>query len=576
MGAWDFGIDTIESSISLTLPENVEKLILSGSSDLNATGNSLENTLTGNSGNNVLDGMSGADVMVGGAGNDIYYTDNVDDQIKEFASEGVDTEIRSAHRFGNLAANVEQLILVGDLIEGLGNDLDNTLTGNDANNTLNGFAGNDHLLGGAGDDILDGGAGNDTMEGGLGDDIYVVESSSDVVLEIAEDGIDSVLSSVTMTLGANVENLTLMGTSGINGTGNALNNVLIGNSANNSLSGGDGNDVLDGKEGADNMSGGLGDDIYYVDSSADTVSEGTNAGYDVVNSSVTMTLGKNIENLILIGNAAVNGTGNSLVNYLYGNSSGNTLNGGSGNDILEGGDGNDTLTDTSGKAYMNGGAGDDSLTGGSSAELFIGGTGNDILTTSTGTDVIAFNRGDGIDTINESKTADNTVSLGNGISYDDLSFRKENSDLILDVGNSESLVFKNWYAPRGVYKSIATLQVILDATEDYNPSSTNPTLDNKIEQFSFSGLASAFDQALAANPGLTSWSLTNALTQYHLGGSNEAALGGDLAYWYGKNGSLSGMNVVSAQEVVASSNFCSSNQTIRPFTGLQDGMVKLA
>ena len=87
---------------------------------------------------------------------------------------------------------------------------------------------------------------------------------------------------------------------------------------------------------------------------------------------------------------------------------------------------------------------------------------------------------------------------------------------------------------------------------------------------------SQFDQALAQSPGLTSWAVTNALLQFHLSGSDDAALGGDLAYWYGKNGALTGISLQAAQQVIGASGFGSDAQTLRPFSGLQDGFVKLA
>jgi Ca2+-binding RTX toxin-like protein len=142
-----------------------------------------------------------------------------------------------------------------------GND---TLTGGSGNDTINGLGGADSMTGGLGNDRLDGGAGNDTMLGGAGDDTYVVAQSNDITTENANEGIDTVLSSVTRTLGNNLENLTLTGTTAINGTGNALNNVLTGNSASNTLNGGAGNDTLDGQGGADTLIGGTGNDSYML------------------------------------------------------------------------------------------------------------------------------------------------------------------------------------------------------------------------------------------------------------------------------------------------------------------------
>lgn len=121
-----------------------------------------------------------------------------------------------------------------------------TLYGASGNDTLTGQAGNDILYGQAGNDTLNGGTSNDTMYGGKGDDTYIVDSTADVISESVNEGIDTVQSSVTYTLVNNVENLTLTGTTAINGTGNALNNVIVGNSAINTLNGGAGDDYLNG------------------------------------------------------------------------------------------------------------------------------------------------------------------------------------------------------------------------------------------------------------------------------------------------------------------------------------------
>ncbi|MFB2550698.1 hypothetical protein [Ensifer soli] len=334
------GIDTVRSSVTYTLASEVENLTLIGSAAINATGNALNNTLIGNSAVNVLsggagddrlDGDAGADTMTGGAGNDRYFVDNAGDLTVELANGGIDT-VESRISW-TLSAEVENLVLAGiSSINGTGNALDNVITGTIGVNVL---------AGGAGNDTLDGGAGADTLSGGAGDDTYVVDNSGDTVIEAANGGTDTVRSSVSWTLGSDVENLTLLGSAGLSGTGNALNNIIIGNSGKNTLSGGAGNDTLDGSTGADAMTGGAGDDTFVVDDKGDTTVEAAGGGTDTVRSSITWTLGSEIERLVLTGSNATNGTGNALDNTLTGNTGNNTLNGGVGADTMAGGLGND-------------------------------------------------------------------------------------------------------------------------------------------------------------------------------------------------------------------------------------------
>jgi Ca2+-binding RTX toxin-like protein len=203
--------------------------------------------------------------------------------------------------------------------------------------TITGTTKNDVLTGTSGNDTLNGLAGADTMSGGLGNDTYIVDNVSDVVIELANAGIDTVQASVSYTIGANIENLTLTGTAAINATGNDLANTILGNSKNN---------VLNGGLGADTMKGGDGNDTYYVDNIADVVLE-TNAnalvgGTDNVVTTVSYTLGANLENMLLAGLGSITGVGNGLNNYIEGNAAANFLDGGLGADTMKGGDGNDT------------------------------------------------------------------------------------------------------------------------------------------------------------------------------------------------------------------------------------------
>ncbi|RZI57229.1 MAG: hypothetical protein EOP37_21080 [Rubrivivax sp.] len=244
------GTDTVESSISWTLGDEIEHLTLTGVNAIDATGNGKANLIKGNAGNNRLDGGAGNDTLQGGVGDDVYIVGATGDVVAELAGEGIDLVISSVSL--TLSPNVEQLTLATGATSGTGNALNNMITGNAANNTLSG---------GAGNDTLDGGAGNDTMNGGTGDDVFVVGATSDVVNELANEGIDTVQSSVNWTLSSNLEHLMLTGTA-TSGTGNASNNALTGNAGANTLTGAAGNDTLQGGLGNDSLVGGAGADVY--------------------------------------------------------------------------------------------------------------------------------------------------------------------------------------------------------------------------------------------------------------------------------------------------------------------------
>jgi Ca2+-binding RTX toxin-like protein len=476
------GSDLVQASVTFVLPANVERLTLTGTGAINATGNALLNTLIGNSGANVLDGGLGADSMQGGGGNDTYVVDDAGDTVVENASAGTDT-VRSAISY-TLGANVENLVLLGTAnINGTGNSAVNRIDGN------------------AGANILNGGAGADTMVGGAGDDTYVVDATGDVVTEGTNAGIDLVQSGVTHTLGANVEHLTLTGTGAINGTGNGLDNVITGNSGNNALAGGAGNDTLNpGSAGTDSLLGGTGNDTYVVGRSTGiTITENAGEGTDAVQASVTYTLGANLENLTLTGTGAINGTGNTLDNVLTGNSGNNTLTGGAGNDTLDagsagtdglaGGTGNDVYiiarssgitvtenaaegTDTvrAGVTYVLGANVENlELTGGSAIDgtgnalanqvlgnsagnRLTGAGGNDALRGGDGADVYVYNANDGQDTIDNvsGDTAIDRLTF-NSIARTSLSFARAVNDLVITVGGNpaNSVRVTGWFVANG-------------------------------------------------------------------------------------------------------------------------------
>lgn len=363
------GWDTVVASVDFTLGAGVEVLVLRGAAT-RGTGNRSDNELRGNAADNWLDGGAGSDRLIGGAGNDTYIVDNRADRAEESGADGgLDTVLSSASfTLGNY---IEKLVLTGSSnVSGTGNAEANLLVGNDAANRL------------------DGGAGADTLRGGLGNDTYVVDGT-DLVVEAADGGNDTIVSSQTHTLAARLENLTLAGRQDIDGRGSGVANLLRGNDGDNTLEGvagadtlqggegddtllggggqdvlkgGGGADVMDGGVGADTMDGGYGADIYVVNDAGDVAVERFEDGWrDAVVASVDYTLGTGVHDLVLTG-LALRGTGNNEGNRLDGNARGNLLDGASGNDSLFGGGGDDTLV---------GGLHADDLTGGAGSDRFV-------------------------------------------------------------------------------------------------------------------------------------------------------------------------------------------------------------
>lgn len=424
-GMWENsneGTDIVQSSISWTLANNFEGLVLTGSSAINGTGNSSDNTLIGNGAINTLIGGAGNDVLIGGTDGSatpstisslVVYARGtpVDGEypIMQVYVGGVMVQQFSveATNYSAYTVNPASLGISSDKVDVVfTNDYYRPELGQDRNlyvqkivvdgQTWNSnaygvfydpgtgsaaFDGQNLRLGSANlvsngalrftladNDTLDGGNGADTMSGGLGNDTYLVDDPGDVVVEAENAGIDTVRSSISQTLCANVEHLVLTGANAIDGTGNALDNLLMGNEANNvlfggngndTLLGGGGNDTLDGGSGSDVLQGGQGDDLYIINSGGKSVWERSNEGIDTVESSVNYTLPSDLENLVLTGTSAINGTGNSVDNTLVGNDSNNSLNGSGGNDILSGQGGNDWLVGGAGADYIDGGAGND-------------------------------------------------------------------------------------------------------------------------------------------------------------------------------------------------------------------------
>jgi hypothetical protein len=344
------GTDTVRASVNYTLAANLENLNLTGTG-LNGIGNTANNLLSDNGGNNTFDGGAGNDTIQGNAGNDVIVNSLGVDSIN--GGDGNDTFVLDFSTFTNAlefdGSNDSDTLSNGttytsieifNLTSGAGNDL---LIGGSFNDNLLGSGGDDYLDGSLGNDSLDGGSGNDTIFGNLGNDTLLGGTGND-------------------SLDGHIGNDSLLGGDGNDSlNGSFGDDNLLGGIGNDTLIGGSGNDTLKGDAGADRLTGGTGDDHYYVDNTGDIVTENANEGTDKVKSTITYTLGNNLENLYLLGNSAINGTGNTLNNLVKGNEATNTLNGGNGNDTLTGNGGNDILV---------GGLGNDSLTGGNGTDRF--------------------------------------------------------------------------------------------------------------------------------------------------------------------------------------------------------------
>ena len=158
------GIDTVEASVTMDLPEEVENLVLTGLNAIDGRGNRLNNRLTGNAGSNLLDGGAGRDTLAGGLGDDTYWVDDSGDTVIEAEAAGMDTVVSWVTH--SLAVGIEKLALAGSAnLSGTGNSMANEIVGNGGNNRL------------------DGGGGADTLVGGLGDDVYLLESLDDTIIE---------------------------------------------------------------------------------------------------------------------------------------------------------------------------------------------------------------------------------------------------------------------------------------------------------------------------------------------------------------------------------------------------------
>ncbi len=330
-------------------------------------------------------------------------------------------------------------------------------------------------------------AGTATIQPSDFDGIPVVGSKDGKIVGTEKNDVLSALPTMNYWITALGGNDVVSGSNG-NDTldGGKGNDKVLGGKGNDKLIGWDGNDTLKGGLGADTMQGGDGNDYYFIDDAKDVATESNKnaklGGNDTIESTISYTLDKNFENLVLAGEQNLNGTGNEFSNQIIGNSAENVLKGEAGNDdisgykgvdILNGGDGEDVLDGGEGADVLNGDAGDDFLTGGEGSDTLNGGDGEDVaIFNSTQTDY----------DITNSKLADGGIQLavkyiGNGINegtdiLTNIEMLKFGDDDLINV--AEALIDRD--APIFVSSTVnATTLVLTYSDKDKLNKTTAPT-----------------------------------------------------------------------------------------------------
>ncbi|MHB1014108.1 MAG: putative Ig domain-containing protein [Desulfurivibrionaceae bacterium] len=518
------------------------------------TGTAITDRIMGGEGDDILAGGRGNDLLYGGGGNDTYVF-NLGDGQDTIISHNYDTAgDLDTIRFG-VGITSNDIILVR-------NGYDLTLTINDTSDQL--LINDWYRIPDAYSEISY-----------YGDRIERLEFADGTIWDAADIQSHITLPRIVGTTG----NDSLFALSGESA-------ILQGLGGNDYLAGNNGNDILDGGPGDDNLWGATGNDTYlfnlgdgqdtiYDYAGADTIKFGLGIAADDIIFAIS-------DNDLILG---INGTSDQMKIMDWG--SGGSI------DRLEftdgtvwdaayiqtqmadllklffaGTDDSDSLWAWSGEnAILQGGADDDYIESGYTNNFIIGGPGSDYIYAEEDNSVMLFNRGDGQDGYDlyseNSSDSQCTVSLGGGIAYTDLSFSREGDDLILKVGDTDSMTFYSWFNTSWQdNKTIKTLQIIVEAMPDYDPQSADQLLNKRIQQFDFLGLANQFEEAIAANPTITSWELAPHLADAYMGDSDTEALGGEMAYQYGTTGSLDQLTAASMQLQLRDAQFGVAAQSI--------------
>lgn len=464
----DEGTDEVRTTLNaMTLGDNLERLVFSGSGGFLGTGNAQDNliaaswdddtlaggagsdTLIGDHGNDILDGGAGDDSMVGGTGNDIYFVVSTGDIVVEQNFEGTD-EVRTTLNAMTLGDNLERLTFLGTGdFQGSGNASDNLIVGGAGNDTLIGGGGFDTLIGGDGDDVLyietslyyftptDA-----PVQGGTGFDTVFVTGSGGAYIDLGDSSIEQAFGGA--------------GNEWLGGAGAATGLLIDGGGGNDTLVGSAFNDTLIGGDGTNSLTGGAGDDLFFI-GAADSIGGGT--GFDtahvVGDGDLTLDLGSaSIERLfsgggndnLNAGAGAVQIDAGAGSDALLGSELNDTLNGGDGDDRLFGRGGNDALIGGAGDDDMLGGRGNDTLAGGAGRDNMFGDDGNDLLYVDSATSGW-LDGGEGDDTVHARFSGGVTLDLSFSIEHfigsagdDSVSAASSYSAVDMDGGDGNDLL----------------------------------------------------------------------------------------------------------------------------------------
>jgi hypothetical protein len=347
------------------------------------------------------------------------------------------------------------------------------------------------------------------------------------------------------------------------------------------VNGGNGNDTLIGDRSDDTINAGNGNDIVYGRSGNDILNGENGADKLFGEGGNDQLYGGNGEDELYggVGNDTLDG-GNDA-DLLAAGSGDDIITSGNGADMIVAGAGNDSIDTGNDGDFVDAGSGSDLISTGNGADFVAAGAGNDTIDAGADQDVIAFNRGDGADTVLTSSWQRDTLSLGGGIKYADLSLTKTGNNLVLNMAQGDSITFKDWYLD-STRRNITTLQMVTSATGgDFNAASTDRMKNRTVVDFNFETLVNKFDQVRAATPTLTTWPLAAELNAFYLSGSSTQALGGNLAYryattgsygdlgWTGVRAAMTGLNGTSQQTLTTST-------AVNPWVALQAGISLIA